>query len=101
MELIPEVLSAMEHQGLRERLRQFATGGLTISQIFDRLPEPCRAELLQAHENPTVARRTALDEVVCAVFVHVDAGRVTRKRVHLKNATRAGIDAMVDVYRLR
>jgi len=101
MELVDEVCAALRPKGLGERLMQRTTGGLTVSQVFDRLSPARKAELLKGHENPTVARRIALDEVVRALFVHVDSGAVQRRRTRLKNATRAGIDAMVDVYRLR
>jgi hypothetical protein len=74
--------------------------GWTVSQIYDRLPVLLQERLLEPDLHPTTARRKALNLVVQALFVHVDSGLVQRKRTRLKNAARAGIDAMVDVYRL-
>lgn len=100
MELADEVFEALKPRGVRERLKLRATGGLTVSQVFDRLPEPTRDTLTSHIENPVVARREALEQVVRAIFVHIDRGDVRRKRTRVKNAARAGIDAMVDVYRI-
>ena len=100
MDLVEEVFEALRARGVRERLRQRATGGWTVSQVFDRLPRATQSTLMANHENPTVARRQALDRVVRALFVHIDRDAVSRKRTRVKNATRAGIDAMVDVYRI-
>ena len=100
MELVDEVYQALQPRGLRERLKQRATGGLTVSQVFDRLPDTTRNALTSEEENDTVARRKALDHVARAIFVHIDRGAVQRRRTRVKNATRAGIDAMVDVYRI-
>jgi len=74
--------------------------GWTVSQVFDRLPTLLQAHLLAPDTHPTTARRQALTQVVQALFIHFDSGLVKRNRPRLKNAARAGIDAMVDVYRL-
>jgi hypothetical protein len=100
-DLVQQVSAVLKAQTIRERVHLIASHGWTVSQIFDRLPPTLRDGLLDSELNPTVARRKALDVVVKAIFVHVDAGTVRRKRTRLKNAKRAGIDAMVDVYRLR
>ena len=100
MELADEVFEALKPRGVRERLRLRATGGLTVSQVFDRLSDPTRDALTADIENPVVARQEALDQVVRAIFVHIDRGDVRRKRTRVKNAARAGADAMVDVYRI-
>ena len=100
MELADQVFEALKPRGVKERLKIRATGGLTVSQVFDRLPSGTRNALTEHIENPVVARREALDQVVRAIFVHIDRGDVRRKRTRVKNAARAGIDAMVDVYRI-
>ena len=100
MELADEVFEALKPRGVRERLKLRATGGLTVSQVFDRLSPDTQQNLTARIENPVVARREALDQVVRAIFVHIDRGEVRRKRTRVKNAARAGIDAMVDVYRI-
>jgi hypothetical protein len=100
-DLVQQVSAALKAQTFKERALLFATHGWTVSQVFDRLAPKLRDSLIDPDLNPTVARRKALDVVVKALFVHIDAGTVRRKRTRLKNAKRAGIDAMVDVYRLQ
>jgi len=100
MPLEAQVREALKARNLREYAKHRIAGGLTVAQVFERLPEEARAELLRPHTSPTVARRHALDRVVEALFVHIDTGDVKRKRTRIKNATRAGIDVMIDVYRL-
>lgn len=99
-ELAATVRQTLKPRNLKERLQLLVTHGWTVSQVFERLPSALRNSLMAPDTHPTVARRKALDHVVFALFVHIDSGKVGRKRVHLKNAARAGIDAMVDVYRL-
>jgi hypothetical protein len=99
-ELTATVRKTLEPRNVKERLQLLATHGWTVSQIFERLPHALQSRLIAPKAPFIVARRKALDHVVLALFVHVDSGRVRRKRVRLKNAARAGIDAMVDVYRL-
>jgi len=100
MPLASQVRDALKARTLRERVKHRIAGGLTVAQIFERLPVDTKDALLDNNANPTVARRHALDRVVEALFTHIDAGDVQRKRTRIKNATRAGIDVMVDVYRL-
>ena len=100
MALESQVRDALKARTLGERVKHRIAGGLTVAQIFDRLPRDTQISLLNDDINPTVARREALDRVVEALFTHIDSGDVKRKRTRIKNATRAGIDVMVDVYRL-
>jgi hypothetical protein len=94
MPLERAVLEALRPQGAGEQLRQLLSGGLSVLQVFERLPDSMRQDLLRDEENPVLARRAALDCVVKALFVHIDADRVQRRRTRLKSS-------MVDVYRLR
>jgi len=87
------ILEALRPMGRRAVLRNFFSGGLTVLQVLERLPPDLRNALLAGDGLPQERRRGALDQVVRGLFVHIDAGRVQRRRTRLRTS-------MVDVYRL-
>ena len=97
MNLSTNILNALRPKGPRERLRVRLTGGLTVAQIHERLEPPLRSK-----DGPEiVARRAAYEEIASALHEMISSGRVRKKRIHVKNAARAGIDSMIDVYKLK
>ena len=77
--------------------------GLTVKQLEERLraSHPAMMEALAANEeHPVLRKRAAHDQIALALSEAIRGGLVRRERVHVKNAARAGIDAMIDVYRL-
>ncbi|HJN74564.1 MAG TPA: hypothetical protein QGF58_11575 [Myxococcota bacterium] len=72
------------------RLRQLLMGGLAPVQILERLP-PETVAALSIEDNPTLARREALEAIVLALDELVGEGRVRRGRRRLKSS-------IVDVY---
>ena len=93
MNLEDAILEALRPRGRRAVLSNFFTGGLTVLQVLERLPPDMKQGLLAGDSLPQERRRGALDKVVKALFVHIDAGRVQRRRTRLRTS-------MVDVYRL-
>ena len=97
MNLFMNIESALRPRGTRERLRMMLTGGLTVAQIHERLDPPMVHE-----EGPAiVARRAAYEMIASTLREMIQSGKVNKQRVHVKNAARAGIDSMIDVYRLK
>ena len=78
-------------------MRMMLTGGLTVAQVHERLDPP----MVHGEGPPIVARRAAYEEIATALREMVASGSVNKQRVHVKNAARAGIDSMIDVYRLK
>jgi hypothetical protein len=97
MNFSQNILNALKPRGPRESFRMMLTKGITVAQVHERLDPP------MVHEDgpPIVARRAAYEEIAVALREMVAGGSVNKNRVHVKNAARAGIDAMIDVYRLK
>ena len=93
MNLEDAILEALRPRGRGAVLRNLFTGGLTALQVLERLPPDLKQGLLAGDSLPQERRRGALNQVVKALFVHIDAGRVQRRRTRLRTS-------MVDVYRL-
>ena len=93
MNLEDAILEALRPRGRRAVLRNLLTGGLTVLQVLERLPPEMKQDLLAGDSLPQGRRRKALNQVAKALFVHIDAGRVQRRRTRLRTS-------MVDVYRL-
>jgi hypothetical protein len=87
------ILEALRPRSRRAQLRTRFLGGLTVLQVLERLPPELKQALLAGDNLPQERRRGALNQVVKGLFVHIDSGRVQRRR------TRVGT-SMVDVYRL-
>ncbi len=86
-----EVLSVLRGGGLGERVRRLLIGGLSASQVLDRLPRELVASLSQ-ETNLVLARREALHAVTLSLDELVQQGRARRRRARLANS-------LVDVYR--
>ncbi|MCB9741916.1 MAG: hypothetical protein H6741_23390 [Alphaproteobacteria bacterium] len=91
--LTEDLLEALRPRGV-EHLSARLTGGFSVTQLLDRLPEGSRAALLGEEPNPVLARRQAMDQLTFALDDLIRAGKVRRRRARLKNA-------LVDVYRRR
>lgn len=86
-----EVLSVLRGGGLGERVRRLLIGGLSASQVLDRLPSELVASLSQ-ETNPVLARREAVRAVTFSLDELVQRGQAQRGRARLANS-------LVDVYR--
>ena len=85
-----QILDALRGGTVRERLRRRAVGGLSASQVLERLA-PGTVPL---EGNPVIARREAVQVVLRVLDELVQEGRVERRRSRLGNS-------LVDVYRRR
>ena len=97
MNLFMNIENALRPRGGRERLRMVLTGGLTVAQIHERLDPP----MVHGEGPAIVARRAAYEQIASALREMIQDGTVNKRRVHVKNAARAGIDSMIDVFRLK
>ena len=86
-----QVLDALRGGAVRERLRRRAVGGLSASQVLERLPS---GTVPVQEGNPVIARREAVQGVLRVLDELVQEGRVERRRSRLGNS-------LVDVYRRR
>jgi hypothetical protein len=89
--LLEAVWNSLRGGTARERIRRRAAGGLTASQVLERLPP----ELVPSSEerNPTLARREQVRSVTLVLDALVEEARVERRRARLWSS-------LVDVYRV-
>ncbi len=83
-ELNAAILTALAPRGLSERLRWRISGGLTVRQVFERLPDGVRGALISDVPNRTLAERDGVERVESALSSLVDSGAVERERVRLR-----------------
>ncbi len=93
MNLEDAIIEALRPRSRLAVLRDWYPGGLTVLQVFERLPSDLKQTLVAGETEPRERRKNALNQVARALFVHIDAGLVRRKRTRVRTS-------MVDVYRL-
>lgn len=101
-ELERAILAALAPRSLAERLRLRLTGGLSPRQVFERLDDDARVEVLRADLAPVAAELRAVERVAALLRQLVGAGRARHQTLELRQDMRVkGVRAIeIDVYRI-